>query len=168
MRAFVNPLFCFAFTTAVFCANTSGVNETDCLEPQNIQTATVEIVNALLQQNGIVGDWNLSFETYDENENRKLDPEEKKKAFSNHFFFRFNADGSALVNFKNSAQGAFKAHYKISERKNSQFLSVFLEGDNNENPDGLNSGYYIIGVDKNELVLLTGMTEKAFWIFKRS
>src|SRR5437868_3186705 len=165
MQPLINQLSCLAFTAAVACGNIK-VKDADRLE----LGGTLKNVTATAspQGDGIVGDWTLAFETYDENENKKLDPEERKKAFSNHFFFRFNADGSALVNFKNTAQGAFKAHYKISERKNSQFLSVFLEGDTNENPDGLNSGYYIMGMDKNELVLLSGITEKAFWVFKRS
>jgi hypothetical protein len=168
MNAFINQFFCISFTAAVVCSNTSSGNERDGLRSQGRCENTVS-TNHLLQAEGIVGDWKLAFETYDENENKKLDPEERKKGFSNHFFFRFNTDGSALVNFNNTAQGAFKGHYKISARKNLQFLSVYLDEDKNENPDGLGSGYYIIAVDKNELVLLLGgIVEKAFWIFKRS
>ena len=140
------------------------VNQTS----ENNEPKPVISSNESIQVNGIVGDWKLSVETYDENQNKKLDPQEKAKAFSNHFFFRFNADGSALVNSKATADHAFKAKYKLSKRKDLQFLSVYIDGDDNESPDGLGGGYYIISVDKNELVLLEGANERAIWIFKRS
>lgn len=168
MKILINHLYSFGLALTVVTGITSAVNRSNGLGSAKILSVTSKTVNPLLQQVDIVGDWKLAFETYDENENKKLDPEERKKGFSNHFFFRFNSDGSALVNFNNTAQAAFKARYKISARKNLQFLAVYLDDDKNENPDGLGSGYYIIAVDKNELVLLGGTTERAFWVFKRS
>src|ERR1051326_3644194 len=131
-------------------------------------TPAEEMVSNNNQGGGIVGDWKLSVETYDENQNKKLDPQERAKAFSNHFFFRFNADGSALVNFNPTAEHAFKAKYKLSKRKDLQFISVVIDGDDNEGPDGLSGGYYIISVDKSEMVLLEAAMERAIWIFKKS
>lgn len=117
---------------------------------------------------GIVGDWKLSLDTYDDNGNMQLDDAERKKAFSNHYFYRFSADGSALVSTY-GPQGAFKGYYKLSTKKNHQLISVYLEAmRSKENPDGLESEHYIISVDKNELVLLEAHEENAFWIFKRS
>ena len=167
MQAFFDQFFCVALTAALVCGNASGTDQLSALESR-IQTAPAKIVNALLQQGGIVGDWKLSIETYDENQNKKLDPQERAKAFSNHFFFRFNADGSALVNFNVTAEHAFKAKYKLSKRKDLQFISVYIDGDDNEGPDGLSGGYYIISVDKSEMVLLEAAMERAIWIFKKS
>jgi len=127
-----------------------------------------EMSNENNQGGDIVGDWKLSVETYDENQNKKLDPQERAKAFSNHFFFRFNADGSALVNFNATAEHAFKAKYKLSKRKDLPFISVYIDGDDNVSPDGLRGGYYIISVDKSEMVLLEAAMERAIWIFKKS
>ena len=168
MKILINHLFSFGLALTVVTGITGAVNGSNGLGSAKILSASSKTMNPLPQQVDIVGDWKLAFETYDENENKKLDPEERKKGFSNHFFFRFNSDGSALVNFNNTAQAAFKGHYKISVRKNLQFLSVYVDDDKNENPDGLGSGWYIIAADKNELVLLGGLVEKAFWIFKRS
>lgn len=163
--------FCLIGVIFLICGN-STINNSKTFLWKGTTSTTDQLhftESLFTQNNDLIGDWKVAFETYDENENKKLDPEERKKGFSNHFFYRFSADGTALVNFNNTAQGAFKAHYKISTRKNFKFLSVFLDDDKNENPDGLGGGYYIISVDKNELVLLAGgIVEHAFWVFKRS
>ena len=62
MQAFFDHFFCVALTAALVCGNASGTDQLSALESR-IQTAPAKIVNALLQQGGIVGDWKLSIET---------------------------------------------------------------------------------------------------------
>jgi len=164
--------FSFCLTAGIFFGseNFTVNNNNEALSKETTQT-TVHLLPGDCQPaqgNNLIGDWKLSVETYDENQNKKLDPQERAKAFSNHFFFRFNADGTALVNYSTTAEHAFKAKYKLSKRKDLQFISIYIDGDANESPDGLGGGYYIISVDKNELVVLEGANERAIWIFKRS
>src|SRR6185369_5484834 len=116
-------------------ASTTAENET----PQLAKSSADQ--PAFSPGNDLIGDWKLSVETYDENQNKKLDPQERTKAFSNHFFLRFNADGSALVNYSATAEHALKAKYKLSKRKDLQFISIYIDGDDNEGPDGLSGGY---------------------------
>lgn len=153
----------------VSCNSTAAdkTSEKNQLPSKNASSHS-ENAGIAVESDGIVGDWQLSLDTYDENGNMQLDEAERKKAFSNHYFYRFNADGSALVS-PTGPQGAFKGYYKISTKKNHQLISVYLkEMSSKENPDGLESEHYIISVDKNELVLLEAHEERAFWIFKRS
>lgn len=128
------------------------------------ETPAEDPSEAPVQGDGIVGDWKLMLETYDDNENKKLDPEERGKAFSNQFFYRFKNDGSCLVNFKRTSQGAFKGHYVIKEGDPKK-LEIYLDETEQK---GKESEYSIISVDKDELVLLESYGNLTFWIFKRA
>jgi hypothetical protein len=163
----ITQLLLASLTILFSCSNSNAGNETT-KEKTAVASNSNDETSKPSPGNDLIGDWKLSVETYDENQNKKLDPQERAKAFSNHFFFRFNADGSALVNFSATAERAFKAKYKLSKRKDLQFISIYIDGDENEGPDGLSGGYYIISVDKNELVVLEGANERAIWIFKKS
>jgi len=164
----IAQLFIAAFLVLFSYSNSNAGNELSKDKRSVVSNSNIETSTPSPTSEGIIGDWKLSVETYDENQNKKLDPQERAKAFSNHFFFRFNADGTALVNYSTTAEHAFKAKYKLSKRKDLQFISIYIDGDDNEGPDGLSGGYYIISVDKNELIVLEGANERAIWVFKRS
>jgi hypothetical protein len=168
MKKITCSLFFFALIELVGCSNSNSQKIQSTKQTPSSETAVKSGSAQQTSGDDIVGDWTLSLDTYDDNGNMQLDDAERKKAFSNHYFYRFSADGSALVSTK-GPQGAFKGYYKLSTKKKHQFISVYLEAmRSKENPDGLESEHYIISVDKNELVLLEGHEEKAFWIFKRS
>src|SRR5437773_9450463 len=100
----------------ISCGNATS-HDNSGQKKQTVQQSSSSDPSPASAGNDVLGDWKLAFETYDENQNKKLDPQERAKAFSNHFFLRFNADGSALVNFNATAEHAFKAKYKLSKRK---------------------------------------------------
>jgi hypothetical protein len=116
------------------------------------------------QKNEIIGDWALQVETYDENGNHVLDEAERKKAFSNQYFYRFNSNGSCLINARRTAQGAFKGHYTTKMQNGKTVLDIFLdEGGTSESA----GEYTVASVNKDEMVLLETIHNRAFWIFKR-
>jgi hypothetical protein len=117
---------------------------------------------------GILGDWKLRQETYDENHNGALDAEERSKTIPNHYFYRFNEDGSALINFAASSVGAFKGHYEKKTENGKEKLYVYRykvagEEDKDPRPDV----YTIVSLSPDELVLLESIGNHTFWIFKR-
>src|SRR5215210_8634246 len=97
----------FSLSFLLGCGNNSQVKSTT-----ETPTTTKEETTPKTESNnapsgdGIVGEWNLALETYDENSNKKLDDEERKKGFSNKYYYRFNADGSCLIHTMK-----FKGHY---------------------------------------------------------
>jgi len=112
----------------------------------------------------ILGDWKLTLETYDNNHNRILDDEERKKAFSNHYFYRFNPDGSCLINYTTSAKGAFKGHYTSSEKNGKKTIMIYMDEGGKSESQG---GYTVISINKDEMVLLESTGDHTFWIFTR-
>lgn len=113
----------------------------------------------------ILGDWKLTLETYDNNHNKVLDDDERKKAFSSHYFYRFNPDGSCLINFTTSAKGAFKGHYISSEQNGKKKIMIYMdEGGKSE----VQGGYTVISANNNEMVLLESTGDHTFWIFKKA
>jgi hypothetical protein len=116
---------------------------------------------------GIIGDWKLALETYDNNHNKKLDEEERKKAFANHYFYRFAADGSCIISpfAANQLKSGFKGHYTITEKDGKKVITTIW--DEAEERGKQEAQYTIISVDKDELVLLETLGNRTFWIFKR-
>ena len=106
---------------------------------------------------GIVGGWILTRETYDENNNKMLDEEERKKGFKNRYYYRFNADGTCKIQ-------TFDGFYELSEYKGKKLITTYFNEDGKKN---FESKHYIFSVDKNELVFLDELASHVFWIFKR-
>lgn len=163
-KIYYPPLF--AMLLLLGCGNSNTAKNSE--ETKTQKTATPTGNNNAGEQvqlgEGIIGDWKLALETSDDNENKLLDEEERKKAFPNHYFYRFNTDGSCLINFTGTSRGAFKGHYEKKKVGTREKLLVYLdEGDS----PGLNDQQYIVSVTKDELVLLNAANEITFWIFKR-
>ena len=112
------------------------------------------------QGDGIVGKWNLIREAYDKNHNKILDAEERNKGFANKYFYQFNRDGTCLIHTMK-----FKGHYKIAEEKGKKKLTTYW--DEAEQKGQTEAKYTIISVNKDELVLLEGIGDHTFWVFKR-
>jgi hypothetical protein len=131
-------------------------------------TASKEPSGETKSGEGILGDWKLRQEAYDDNHNGTLDAEERSKAIPNHYFYRFNEDGSALINFSASSSGAFKGHYEKKAENGKEKLYVYrnkVPGE--EDKDPLPDVYTIVSVSAEELVLLESRGNHTFWIFKR-
>jgi hypothetical protein len=115
----------------------------------------------------LVGDWKLSLETYDDNHNKKLEEDERKKGFSNHYFYRFSADGSCIISpfVTNQLKNGFKGHYVVNEKNGKKILTTYW--DEAEQKGQREAQYTIVSVNKDELVLLETTGDHTFWIFKR-
>ena len=123
-------------------------------------------VNEKLFSN-IDGDWNLNLEAYDKNHNLLLDDEERKKGFSNHYFYRFSSNGLCLISpFRaNQVQSSFKGHYQLKDENGKMKLITFW--DETEQKGQREAQYWIISVSKTELVLLESVGDHTFWVFKK-
>ena len=142
----------------VRCSN-DGKNKKPGDPAVNNADTVTHITNKSTEQasgDGIVGQWKLRLEAYDDNHNHLPDPEELNKGSSNKYYYKFNSDGSCLIH-----EMKFKGHYEIKQVDGKRKLSVYR--DEGESP-GLESEYEIVSVNNNELVLLWEIT---FWIFKR-
>lgn len=166
MKKTIVYFFLIGILPVFSCSNTNAENKKSESTPKKTQdAAATETASTGKQSEGIIGDWKLMLETYDDNNNKTLDEEERKKAFSNNYFYRFSSDGKCLVNFTRSPQGAFKGHYTATTVNNRKKISIYLDEGEHK---GIESEYYIISVNKEELVLLEGYGELTFWIFKRA
>jgi hypothetical protein len=139
------------------------VNQTS----ENNENKSVISSNESTQVNGIIGDWKLVLETYDNNHNHALDDDERKKGFANHYFYRFSSNGSCLISavVTNQVQSAFKGHYEIKDENGRKKLTTYW--DEAEQKGQREAQYTIISVNKDELVLLESVGDHTFWIFKR-
>jgi lipocalin-like protein len=166
MKIFVNQLLCFALS-AMICAKTNAAKEIHVLQSLSAPNKPFAKSGISRQASGIVGDWKLALETYDENHNKQLDDAERKKGFSNHYFYRFSSDGSCIISpfANNQLKSGFKGKYKIDGKNGKQVLTTFWDETDQK---GQREGQYtIISVNENELVLLETTGDHTFWIFKR-
>jgi uncharacterized lipoprotein NlpE involved in copper resistance len=136
-------------------------------EPTATEVATNKPLNSDQQDDGIVGAWQLALEASDDNDNYILNDDERKNGFANKFYYKFNADGSCVIN---SMQ--LKGHYEIKTEGGKRKLYTYLnEGYRKEsrNNDLRENEYEIVSVSKAELVLMFSMAGLAqtFWVFKR-
>ena len=136
------------------------------------RTVTIQndrVITALhpTTDDGIVGDWKLALECYDDNHNHQLDDAERKKGFSNHYFYRFSADGNCIISpfVTNQLKSGFKGHYVLSEKNSRKVITTYW--DEAEQKGQREGQYTIISVNKDELVLLETTGDHTFWIFKR-
>ena len=116
---------------------------------------------------GLVGDWKLALECYDDNHNHQLDDAERKKGFANHYFYRFSADKSCIISpfATNQLKNGFKGHYVLLEKNGKQVITTYW--DEAEQKGQKEAQYTIISVNKTELVLLETTGDHTFWIFQR-
>src|ERR1043166_2914448 len=96
----------------------------------------------------IIGDWKLTLEAYDNNHNKTLDADERAKGFSNHYFYRFSADGSCIISpfASNQLKNGFKGHYQVTEKNGKKVITTYW---NETEQKGQREGQYtIISVNK--------------------
>ena len=112
---------------------------------------------------GIVGYWKLTLEAYDDNGNKTLDEEEKKKGIKNKYTYRFNADGSCKI------QEFYKGRYEEKTENGNKILYVYRERIvQEEDKDPIPDVYRIITMSKTQLVLLENENKLAFWVFEKA
>lgn len=124
-------------------------------------------------EDGIVGTWKLTIEAYDDNNNTKLDDDERKAGIQNStpqalrdYKMQFNSNGTCKI------EGRSNGTYKLSQESDQRILTVQLEpreGLNGKQLPASKSRYHIKSLTSNELLLLaevSGVTY-TFWLFKK-
>jgi hypothetical protein len=157
------PLFLLAFL--IGCSNNSTVKsatETSKEETNSTSASTASTSSNSPQGDGLVGYWKLSLEAYDDNNNGKLDDEERKKGIQNRYSFRFNADGSCQI------MDMFKGRYERKTEKGKDVLSVYRNRiPQEEEKDPPPDVYIISSIAKDKMILLETMGNHVFWEFSR-
>ena len=159
----VNICFLIAFLVMCSCSNNKTAQENSVVENKQQSEAAANSSTTQPSGDGIVGNWKLKLEAYDDNANKVLDEEERKKGFKNNYTYRFNADGSCMI------QQMFKGRYEVKTEGNKKKLYVYRnrvvgEEDADPPPDV----YHIISLNNNQLVLLEDLGNHTFWVFERA
>ncbi len=115
------------------------------------------------QGEGIVGLWKLTLEAYDDNGNKILDDDERKKGIKNRYIYRFNADGSCKI------QELYKGRYEQKTENGIKMLYVYRnripeEEDKDPEPDI----YQVISMNNTKMVLLEKIGNLVFWEFEKT
>jgi hypothetical protein len=151
-----------AFALIVACGNNKAAQEKPIAENKQQPEVASNTQPTQASADDITGQWKLKLEAYDNNENKVLDEDEKKKGIKNNYSFRFNADGSCQV------QQMFKGRYEVKTEGSKKMLYVYrkkVEGEEEKDPPP--DVYRIISMSKTELVLLENEGNLTFWIFER-
>ena len=158
-----NLIFCIAFTLLIACSSNKAAEETTAAKPEKKSEAVSSAEETQPSGDGIVGYWKLTLEAYDDNGNKVLDDDERKKGIKNRYTYRFNADGSCQI------QDFYKGHYEEKTENGNKMLYVYRnrvvgEEDKDPAPDV----YRIISINKNQLVLLEREGNLTVWVFERA
>lgn len=147
----------------IACGNNSGKETTNSPATTESENAGKQVASVTEQRDGIVGKWDLVLEAYDDNGNRKLDEEERKKGIQNRYSFRFSADGTCQI------REVYKGRYEMKTENNRKLLKVYRNRiPQEEEQDPPPDIYEIISMSNNELVLLETEGDLTFWVFKRT
>jgi len=156
-------IFCIAFALLISCGNNKAAEEKTASKPAERKEVADNTETKQATGNDIAGYWKLILEAYDNNGNKNLDEEERKRGIKNKYSFRFNADGSCQI------REMFKGHYEVKAESNSKMLYVYrkkVEGE--EDKDPAPDVYRIVTLSKDQLVLLEREGNLTFWVFERA
>ena len=155
-------IFCIAFALLIACSNNKVAEETTASKSEPQPEIASNAGTNQPSADGIVGFWKLTLEAYDNNGNKILDEEERKKGIKNQYTYRFNSDGSCKI------QEFYKGRYEEKTENGNKMLYVYrnkVEGQEKKDPPP--DVYRIISMSKNELVLLEDLGNLTFWVFER-
>lgn len=156
-------IMCFAFASFIACSSNKASDKKTASKSEAPSEAALNTETNPSSGDGIVGYWKLTLEAYDDNGNRVLDEEEKKKGIKNNYTYRFNADGSCKI------QETFKGRYEEKTENGNKMLNVYrnrVVGE--EDKDPVPDVYRIISMSKDQLVLLEREGNLTFWVFERA
>ncbi|HEX6846745.1 MAG TPA: hypothetical protein VF144_07195 [Chitinophagaceae bacterium] len=135
-----------------FCFTGPGVIQISSNTIQNVSTGQYR------QLDDITGSWSLALRTFDENNNGKLEEEERKKGETGKHFYQFNADGSCLIHTMK-----LKGSYEFKNQSGKNRLYTYVNDGDSRTQE---NAWFFISVSKTELVLLS-QGKQMFWIYKR-
>ena len=151
------------YTSLIACNNNKAVQETSSAKAEKTQEVTSNTETKQAPGDGIVGYWKLTLEAYDDNGNKTIDEEERKKGIKNKYTYRFNADGSCQI------QDFYKGRYEEKTEGGNKMLYVFrnrVVGEEEKDPPP--DVYRIISLTKDQLVLLENEGNLTFWVFEKA
>lgn len=158
-----NPIFLIAWALLIACNNNQGARESTVSKTEPHTEVDSKAETEQTSGDGIVGYWKLTLEAYDDNGNKILEEDERKKGIKNRYTYRFNADGSCRI------QETFKGRYEVKTEGGNKMLYVYrnrVVGEEDEDPPP--DVYRIISESKNQLVLLENEGKLVFWVFERA
>ena len=158
-----NLIFCIAFALLIACSNNKAAEETTASKSEQQPEIAPNNETNQSSGDGIVGYWKLTLEAYDDNGNKILDEDERKKGIKNRYTYRFNGDGSCQI------QEIYKGRYEVKTENGNKMLYVYrnrIVGE--EDKDPVPDVYRIISISKNEIVLLEREGNLTFWVFERA
>ena len=140
----------------------NGTNQSNLYKKQSINPT-----------DNIVGTWKLTMEAYDDNNNMKLDDDERKSGVKNStpqalrdYKMQFNSNGTCKV------EGRYNGTYKLTEEGDKKILTLQMDayvGMGGKHIPATRHKYYIQSITSSELLLLaevSGVTY-TFWLFKK-
>ena len=159
----IKSYFCIVLGSLIACSNNKAAEETTASKVEQEPEIASNKETTQPSGDGIVGYWKLSLEAYDDNSNKTLDEEERKKGIKNKYTYRFNADGSCQI------QDFYKGRYEEKTENGNKILYVYRERIvQEEDEDPIPDVYRIISMSKTQLVLLENENKLAFWVFERA
>ena len=158
-----NPIFLIASTLLIGCSNNNAAQESTVTKTEQQPQVASNAETTQPSGDGIAGYWKLTLEAYDDNGNKTLDEDERKKGIKNRYTYRFNADGSCQI------QESFKGRYEVKAENSKKMLYVYRNRVvSEEDKDPVPDVYRIITESKNQLVLLEDIGNLVFWVFERA
>jgi hypothetical protein len=158
-----NLIFFIAFALLIACSNNKATEEKTISNSGEKNEVALATETTQPSGEGIVGYWKLTLEAYDDNGNKALDEEERKKGIKNKYTYRFNADGSCQI------QDFYKGRYEEKTENGNKMLYVYrnrIVGE--EDKDPVPDAYRITSMNKNQIVLLEQQGNLTFWVFERA
>src|SRR5436190_19214195 len=125
------------------------------LVTRNVATHQCAINLNSSQDDNIIGSWSLVMHAFDNNNNGKLDDEERKKGNAGKHFYQFNADGTCLIHTMK-----LKGWYELKPVDSKKRLFTYAEDEGKRIPE---NEWYFISVSKTELIILS-RDKFTFWI----
>lgn len=159
----LNLIFCIVLILLIACSDNKAAEETTAPKPEQQPELASNTETTQPSGDGIVGYWKLTLEAYDDNGNKTLDEEERKKGIKNKYTYRFNADGSCQI------QDFYKGRYQEKTENGNKMLYVYrnrIVGE--EDKDPVPDVYRITSMTKNQIVLLEQQGDLTFWVFERA
>lgn len=169
----MKPLFLFLCLSLFVSCNNKKEDKTTTSSNSTTPSATASTTpSATAHDNshpssggtGLIGTWKMDTEIFDDNGNRIIDEEERKKAYGNRYQLQLNDDGTCKI------QGMFTGRWETKNENGYPMLYIYrkkVEGEETVDPPP--DVYGIVQMDATDLILQVMLAGEpsSFWLFKR-
>jgi hypothetical protein len=156
-KLFINAFLLHLLLPGCNAQNGAGTSASESSSAE-LSTTTEKQAGNLPQGNDFLGEWQLIMIATDDNRNKKMDDEERKKGMTEvQDYMKLNSDGSCeFYTFK------LKGRYELKTESDGKKLLVLFDKNNNRESRGT-----IESVTKTEMVLLKHSSGGVFSVYKR-